>query len=109
MKKILTILLSVCLLASVATAFAVGASAAEDIDVTVGQKFEWNDQSGDQDAMRAWLRGKGVSPDGLWKYQVYVLAKDMYLDTVLAGSNYYAWNANPGDKGLGYARARNGG
>ena len=106
MKKVLTILLSVCLLASMVATFAVGASAAEDIEVTVGQKFEWNDQSGDAESMKAWLRSKGTSPDGLWKYQVYVLAKDIYLNTVIS-SNFFAWNATPGNTGLGYARARN--
>ncbi len=106
MKKFLTVLLSLCLLVSVVSAFAVNAFAAEDIQVTVGQKFEWNDQSADADTQKTWRTGKGKSPDGLWKYQIYVLAKDMYLDATLASGPMYAWNATPGDKGLGYARAR---
>ncbi len=105
MKKILTILLTLCLLASLAVSFTVSSFAAEDVEVTVGQSFAWNDQSENAETQKAWRTSKGVSPDGLWKYQVYVLAKEMYLDVVLS-SDGFAWNATPGSTGLGYARAR---
>ncbi len=107
MKKILTVFLTVCLLASVVACFAVSAHA-EDIQVTVGQVFEWNDQSGDSAKELAWRRGGGTSPDGLWKYQFYALKKGIYQDLVFASGNQYAWNPNPGsdDNGIGYARVR---
>ena len=104
MKKFLTILLSLCVLASLAVSFAVS-SAAEDIEVTVGQRFEWNDQSESPETQKAWRQGKGTSPDGLWQYLVYVHAKKTYLPTVLSNDGF-AWAANPGDRGIGYARAR---
>lgn len=108
MKKLLTVILSLCLLASLATCFAVSAHAEEKVEVTVGQVFEWNDQSTDANTQRAWRTGKGTSPDGLWKYQFYSLNKKVYQDLVFANGSQYAWTANPGndDSGIGYARVR---
>ncbi len=108
MKKILTVFLAVCLLASLATCFAFSSSAAEEIDVTAGSKFEWNDQSGDAKKQTAWRTGKGKSPDGLWQYHFYSLVKKMYQPMVFANGAQYAWTTNPGgdDSGLGYARVR---
>ncbi len=109
MKKILIFSLTLCLLVSAVTCFAVSASAEEEIEVTVGQVFEWNDQSGELTTQRAWTRSNGVSPDGLWKYQFYAIEKGIYQDMVLASGGFFAWNNNPGsdDNGLGYARVRN--
>ena len=109
MKKILTLALSLCLLASVVACFAISANA-EDTLVTVGQTFEWNDQSADATTQKAWRTSKGVSPDGLWRYQFYSLAKGTYHNLVTAG-NMFAWTSNPGsdDNGIGYARVRNNG
>lgn len=108
MKKILTVILSLCLLASLATCFAVSAHAEEKIEVTVGQVFEWNDQSTDATTQLAWRTGKGTSPDGLWKYQFYSLNKKVYQDLVWADGGQYAWTNKPGsdDSGIGYARVR---
>ena len=105
MKKFLTVLLSVCVLASLLVSFAVSSSAAEDIEVTVGQRFEWNDQSADSETQKNWRLSGGQSADGLWSYQVYVFAKSKYIPTVL-GSDGFAWAATPGSTGIGYARAR---
>ncbi len=112
MKKILTILLSLCLLVSLATCLATVSTGAEEKDVTVGQVFEWNDQSkeatGDDATEIAWRTGKATSPDGNWKYCFYALEKKVYRPVVIASGNLYAWNKNPGsdDNGLGYARVR---
>ncbi len=112
MKKILTILLSLCMLVSLATCIAMVPTGAEESDVTVGQVFEWNDQSkettGDAATELAWRTGKATSPDGNWKYHFYSLNKKMYQTVVIATGNLYAWNKNPGDddNGLGYARVR---
>lgn len=111
MKKILTVLLSLCLLVSLAACFAISANAeeAEDISVTVGQKFEWNSQKGELAKQRAWAGGKGKSPDGLWKYQFYSHVKQIYGDLVYSSAvNCYAWTKDVGssEEGLNYARAR---
>ncbi len=112
MKKILTILLSVCLLASLVTCFAIATAAEEEIVPTVGQQFAWNDQAkdvtGDAATEAAWRKGNAKSPDGLWKYQFYSLQKEIYQPMVYATGGIYAWNKNPGpdDNGIGYARVR---
>ncbi len=113
MKKILTILLSLCLLVSLATCLAAVSSSAEETNVTVGQVFEWNDQSrdttGDPETETVWRKGKATSPDGNWKYHFYSLVKEMYQPLVVAAGPMYAWVKNPGpdDGGIGYARVRN--
>ncbi len=76
-----------------------------DVEVVVGQTFEWNDQSATEETQEAWRTGGGKSPDGLWKYQIYVPQKSFYLDVVFS-EHGYAWHATPGSTGLGYARAR---
>ncbi len=112
MKKILTILLSLCLLVSLATCLAMVTTGAEEATVTVGQVFEWNDQSkavsGDAATELAWRKGKATSPDGNWKYSFYALEKKVYRPVVIATNNIYAWTSNPGsdDGGIGYARVR---
>jgi len=105
MKRILPVLLTVCLLVALFAAFAVGTSAAEDIEVTVGQKFEWNYQGADSASQKAWRLSGGVSPDKLWKYMFYSLDKNVYGPVVLS-SDGYAWAKSPGNTGIGYARAR---
>ena len=105
MKRILPILLTVCLLAALFTALTVNSGAAEDVQVTVGQKFEWNDQSADSNTQKAWRLGGGKSPDGMWEYMFYSLAKKVYGHVVLS-SDGFAWSKTPGDTGIGYARAR---
>lgn len=108
MKKILTVFLSLCLLASLATCFAFSASAEEtDIEVTVNQAFEWNKQSGNE-AELAWRTGGGKSPDGLWRYQFYAIKKNMYVDMVYLGGGYneYVWNATPGPATNGFSTCR---
>lgn len=111
MKKFLCILLTLSLALSLVTLFAVSAHAeGEKIDVTVGQSFEWGDQSADLNTRRNWGNSKGVSPDGLWRYQFYALSKKVYSDMVYCSSaGGFAWSANAGsdDMGLGYARVRN--
>lgn len=111
MKKILTVLLSLCLLVSLAACFAISANAeeSEEISVTVGQKFEWNNQKGDIAKQKAWTGGKGKSPDGLWKYQFFAHTKQVYGDLVYAPSVYcYAWTKDVGssEDGFNYARVR---
>lgn len=113
MKKILTLFLTLCLLASVATCFAFSANAEEtDIEVSVGSTFEWNSQAesvtGDPKTKFAWYKSNGVSPDGLWSYKFYSLNKKMYKSLVLSGSNF-AWSASAGndDGGIGMARVVN--
>lgn len=108
MKKILTIVLSLCILASMATCFAISVSAEEDapVSVTVGQKFEWNGQSGDEASKKAWREGGGKSPDGLWRYQFYALTNNKYGNMVICPGLFYAWNTNPGETDFGYARVR---
>ncbi len=109
MKKVLTVFLTLCLLVSLATCFAFSASAEEqDITVTVGQVFEWNDQSKDLQSKIAWSK-KNKSPDGLWKYQFYSLTKKIYKDMVYSVAySAYAWSTNPtqDDSGIGYCRVR---
>ncbi len=75
---------------------------------TEGQVFEWNGQSGSSDSQRAWSVSKGISPDGLWRYQLYSLEKKIYQDLVFANGGQFAWTSNPGsdDNGYGYARVR---
>lgn len=106
MKKVLTVLLSLCLLVALGASFAMNSFAAEDIEVTVGQQFEWNDQSADSKTKLAWIQSKGVSPDGLWKYLIYAPAKKQYLPVVLATGGMFALTPEPNGTGLGYARAR---
>lgn len=106
MKKILTVFLSLCLLASLATCFAFSAHAeeSEDIVVTVGQKFEWNSQKGDASKELAWKQN-GSSEDGLWKYLIYATVKEVYQKTVYSATvGGFAWNKTPGSTGVGYAR-----
>lgn len=110
MKKILTVFLSLCLLASLATCFALSSHAeeSEEIVVTVGQKFEWNSQSGSTESQLAWRSGGGKSPDGLWKYMIYATVRGIYQPTCYAPvPQAYAWTTMPGDAdGVGYARVR---
>ncbi len=112
MKKILTILLSLCLLVSLATCLTMVNTGAEETEVTVGQVFEWNDQSkdatGDAATETAWRKAKATSPDGNWKYHFYSLTKNMYQTVVITTSSEYAWTKQPTDEdaGIGYARVR---
>ena len=106
MKKVLVLMLSLCLLASLCAAFALSVSAEEAVDVTVGMSFEWNDQSGDPASQEACRTGKGKSPDGLWQYMFYSLEKKVY-GTMVFTTDFYAWSITPGDTKLGFARARN--
>ena len=106
MKKILTILLALCLLVALAASFAVSASA--DAEIAIGQRYEWNDQTTDAASQKAWRTGKGVSPDGLWTYKVFVLATEKYMGTVISTSaGGYAWAEKPEDTGIGFCRVRN--
>lgn len=106
MKKFLTLLLTLCLVASVVSSFAVVANA-EDIQVSVGQSFEWNDQSADPKTKMAWYKSNGTSPDGLWKYKFYSLNKKVYQNLVING-NDFCWKTDAGndDYGIGMARVR---
>ncbi len=112
MKKFLTALLSLCMFVSLATCIVPVLTGAEENDVTVGQVFEWNDQSkattGDAETELAWRTGKATSPDGNWKYHFYSLNKEIYQPVVVAFGNCYAWIREPGDddNGLGFARVR---
>lgn len=105
MKKILTILLSLCLLVSCVACFAVSANAEEEIKVSVGSSFEWNSSAGDAKTQMAWSKSGGKSPDGLWQYQYYSIAKDVYKNMVAFGTAF-AWSAKAtsDDYGIGYAR-----
>ena len=112
MKKVLVLMLSLCLLASLCTAFALSVSAevvvdsVPSVDVTVGMSFEWNDQSGDPASQEAWRTGKGKSPDGLWQYMFYSLEPKKVYGSVVLSRDFYAWSVTPGDTKLGYARVR---
>lgn len=104
MKKFLTLFLTLCLVVSFAACFAFSANA-EEIKVSVGSSFEWNDNSGDAKTQMAWHKSGGKSADGLWKYQYYSLAKQVYKDMVACGK-FFAWSskATADDFGIGYAR-----
>ena len=105
MKKILTILLSLCLLAALAVSLAVTSSA--DEDVSIGQRYEWNAQDADTTTLKNWRLGGGISPDGLWTYKIFVLNTEKYMPAVVVSlESYYAWSPSPGTTGLGYARVR---
>lgn len=106
MKKILVVSLALCLLVALFASFTVNTAAAE-VDVSVGTRFEWNDQS--EGDLKAWRTSKGKSPDGLWKYQYYAFNKDVYMDLSTFTSSFFAWSATPGDTGVGYARVRENG
>ena len=109
MKKILTVFLALCLIAAFGTMFAISSfaeEATEEIDVTAGMKFEWNDSS---ENAKQWIQSKGVSPEGLWKYQMYALEKGIYQDLAAVYSSGFAISTNPGDDGVGYARVRKNG
>ncbi|MBQ5820600.1 MAG: hypothetical protein IIW31_05140 [Clostridia bacterium] len=104
MKKILALVLTLCVALSMAVAFGSMANAKEnEIDVTVGMRFEYNAA----ESVVKWMGDKGTSPDGLWAYKVQPLARPgVYMNVVINDGPYYAW-ANPsGDTGLGYARVR---
>ncbi len=105
MKKFLTLFLTLCLVVSFAACFAVSANAEEEIKVSVGSSFEWNDNSGDAKTQMAWHKSGGKSADGLWKYQYYSVAKKIYKDMVAFGKAF-AWSskATDDDYGIGYAR-----
>ncbi len=105
MKKFLTLFLTLCLLASFAACFAISANAEEEIKVSVGSAFEWNDNSGDAKTQMTWHKSEGKSADGLWKYQYYSLKKGVYKDMVAFGKQF-AWSskATGDDYGIGYAR-----
>ena len=105
MKKFLTLFLTLCLVVSFAACFVVSANAEEEIKVSVGSTFEWNDNSGDAKTQMAWHKSEGKSADGLWKYQYYSLKKQVYKDMVAFGK-YFAWSskATADDFGIGYAR-----
>lgn len=103
MKKVLTIILSLCLLVALATCV-VFSSNGEEIKVTVNQKFSYNSQKGTPESEGAWWKTHG-SEDGLWKYQYFALGRQIYKDMVFSSStSSYAWHATPGDTGIGYAR-----
>lgn len=107
MKKLVSVFLTICLLASLAVCFTVSANAAEE--VTVGKEYAWNDQSTTPAAAVKWRNGGGKSPDGLWKYEIYHLATEKFYGVVLhSAGGQYAWNATAGadDHGMGYARVR---
>ena len=109
MKKILAMILTLCIAVSFAVAFGGLANAEStnpktDIEVTVGMKFEWN-KGTDTDAQ--WITNKGWSQDGLWSYKVHPINRPgYYMDTTITPDGDYAWNRVPGDTGIGYARAR---
>ena len=110
MKKILAMILTLCIAVSFAVAFGSLANAETtnpktDIEVTVGMKFEWNQGT---DTVAQWITNKGWSADGLWCYKVHPINRPgYYMDTVITAGGDYAWNKVPGDTGIGYARARN--
>lgn len=103
MKRFLVTVLALSLVVCIFFSQFLSASA---VEVTVGQTFAWNDSSANP---QAWIQSKGVSPDGLWKYQFYALEKGIYQDLNAVYSNGFAWSTNPGNYGLGYARVRNNG
>lgn len=100
MKKTFVLLISLVFV----FAFCFGSSAETEEGVIAGQTFAWNDSS---DNARAWMLSKGVSPDGLWKYQMYVLDRNVYLGLNKLNSNGFAWSKTPGEDGVGGARVRN--
>lgn len=104
MKKILALVLTLCVALSMAVAFGSMANAEEnEIDVTVGMKFEYNAS----ESVAKWLAEKGTSPDGLWAYKVQPLARPgVFMNVVINSGPYYAWADPSGDSGLGYARVR---
>ena len=108
MKKILALLLMLVLSVSTVTCAVLFADAEEtDVEVTVGMKFEWNQNT---DTVPQWISNKGHSADGLWSYKVNPINRPgYYMDMFITGdlTPYYAWNKTPGDTGLGYARAGN--
>ena len=68
MKKILALLLMLVLSVSTVTCAVLFADAEEtDVEVTVGMKFEWNQNT---DTVPQWISNKGHSADGLWSYKV---------------------------------------
>ena len=106
MKKIFALLLMLCLLAAVVSSFAVNA-AAEDVEISIGQRYEWNDQSQNTEDYKTWVAGGGVSPDNLWFYKIFVLKTEKYMPVVYSNSiGCYAWALQPGDTGIGFARVR---
>lgn len=107
MKKILTAVMALCLMVALAATFAINAFAAEEeLIVAVGSKFEWNDQSATPALQKAWIQSKGQSADGLWKYQMFVLDREMYVDLKAVYDAGFAHSTTPGSSGVGYARAR---
>ena len=107
MKKILAFCLVLCVFASMAASFAVSASA-DDIQVSIGQKFEYNSQAATADSQLAWRKQAG-SPDGLWQYEMYALEKKAYYELVFSSESCFAWMKTPGSTGVGYARVRDNG
>jgi hypothetical protein len=77
MKKILAFCLVLCVFASMAASFAVSASA-DDIQVSIGQKFEYNSQAATNEAQLAWRKQAGSS-DGLWQYEMYSLEQGIAM------------------------------
>ncbi len=106
MKKTLSLFFALCLLTALLLSLSLGCFAAEEkVDVIVGQKYEWNEQSETKELQSAWRKSKGISPDGLWKYQFYVLSKGIYYDMMHAGAiDSFGVAYSPGTTGVGYAR-----
>ena len=109
MKKVITLLLSLLMIVAVVSSLAIGSSAEEaDIDVVVGQVFEWNIQNATVDAQRLWGKGNGKSPDGLWSYKFFALGKKIYGDMVYnLQFSCYTWSTSATETdGMGWARVR---
>lgn len=109
MKKVITLLLSLLMIVAVVSSLALGSSADEaDIDVVVGQVFEWNAQDATVDAQRVWGKGNAKSPDGLWSYKFFALGKKIYGDMVYnLKFSCYTWSTSATESdGMGWARVR---
>lgn len=111
MKKVFSLFLCLCLLGSLAVACAfVMNAAADDLVVTVGSKFEYNEQTVQDDMLR-WRRGE-LDKDGLWSYRYRIVAKDTYgiMSYAAAGfdGGYYSFNgqAATGNGSLDYVLVR---
>ena len=100
-KSVFALLFSVLMVVSL---FAVGTLNAEEVQVSVGSKFEYNVRDVNENYL--WVKTPG-SPDGMWLYQLYGLNTKKYQTLVYSSSKEcFAWMKEPGDVGVGYARVR---
>ena len=89
MKKILALLLMLVLSVSTVTCAVLFADAEEtDVEVTVGMKFEWNQNT---DTVAQWITNKGYSADKLWAYKVHPINRPGYYMNTEIVSEFYPY------------------